>query len=180
MTTLDQTPVGAMVGTSGHDPLETRFIRTFEASRELVFRAWIDPDHLARWWGRVGWGTAGVRVDPRPGGTFSLVTIGPNGIELPVAGVFRDVVAPERLAYRMTPDAVPADLRPLMANHGRQPLPVMDVTVDFEAIAPRRTRLTVSTRFASVEDLEALAARGATAFWTESLAKLATLVEVPA
>jgi uncharacterized protein YndB with AHSA1/START domain len=74
--------------------------RVFDAPRELVFRAFTEPEQLTRWWGKRGW-TAPIEtitVDPRPGGAFRLVGVNDaDGREMPTNAVFRDVVEPERL-----------------------------------------------------------------------------------
>ena len=44
--------------------------RIFDAPRELVYRAFIDPDQLAQWFGPVGWSVPRdtVDIDARVGG----------------------------------------------------------------------------------------------------------------
>ncbi len=41
--------------------------RTFEAPRELVWAAWTDPRHIARWWGPRGFTNTISEMDVRPG-----------------------------------------------------------------------------------------------------------------
>jgi uncharacterized protein YndB with AHSA1/START domain len=73
--------------------------RVFDAPRELVWRAWTEPDQLVRWWGPPGWSTdvSTVTMDVRPGGAFRLTSVNEEGAEMPVVGVYREVVEPERL-----------------------------------------------------------------------------------
>ena len=76
--------------------------RVFDAPRELVFAAWIDPEQLARWWGPEGLHTPleTIEVDPRPGGVFRLTMVTPDGAhEFPSDMRFREIVEPERLVY---------------------------------------------------------------------------------
>ena len=44
--------------------------RVFDAPRELVYRAFTDPDHLAAWWGPIGNSLPRdeIEFDVRPGG----------------------------------------------------------------------------------------------------------------
>ncbi|MGZ8648567.1 MAG: SRPBCC domain-containing protein, partial [Solirubrobacteraceae bacterium] len=51
--------------------------RVFDAPRELVWKAWTEPEHLARWWGPQGRSTPvdSITLDVRPGGTFRLSSI---------------------------------------------------------------------------------------------------------
>jgi uncharacterized protein YndB with AHSA1/START domain len=48
--------------------------RVFDAPRELVFRAWTDPNQLANWWGPPGFDTPRetIEIDLRVGGQFSV------------------------------------------------------------------------------------------------------------
>ena len=75
--------------------------RIFEAPRERVWRAWTDPDELVRWWGKRGWTAQRdtLVMDVRPGGEFRVVTVHEDGREMVNDGVYRDVVAPERLSF---------------------------------------------------------------------------------
>ena len=73
--------------------------RVYEAPRELVWRAWTEPEQLVQWWGPPGWSTPieSVTMDVRPGGTFGLTSVSDEGVEMPLVGVYRDVVEQERL-----------------------------------------------------------------------------------
>jgi uncharacterized protein YndB with AHSA1/START domain len=73
--------------------------REFEAPRELVFRTWTDPKHLAHWWGPKGFTNPVCEWDARPGKRIYVVMRGPNGAEYPMGGEFREIVAPERIVF---------------------------------------------------------------------------------
>ena len=79
---------------------EITITRVFDAPRELVWKAWTEPDQLARWWGPRGWTTppSAITMDVRPGGLFRLTSISDaDGAEMPTEAVYREVVEPERL-----------------------------------------------------------------------------------
>jgi uncharacterized protein YndB with AHSA1/START domain len=81
---------------------EITITRVFDAPRELVWKAWTEPERLARWWGKRGWSTplSSVSMDVRPGGVFRLNSISDaDGREMPLDTVYREVVEPERLAF---------------------------------------------------------------------------------
>jgi uncharacterized protein YndB with AHSA1/START domain len=81
---------------------EITITRVLEAPRELVWKAWTEPGHLAQWWGAGarGWNLppSGITMDVRPGGTFRVTLINDeDGTEMTTEGVYREVVEPERL-----------------------------------------------------------------------------------
>jgi uncharacterized protein YndB with AHSA1/START domain len=76
---------------------ELLLTRTLDAPRALVFRAWTDPEHLARWWGPRGFTTPSCTMDVRPGGAWRICMRAPDGVDHWVQGVYREVVEPERL-----------------------------------------------------------------------------------
>jgi uncharacterized protein YndB with AHSA1/START domain len=85
---------------------EISITRVFDAPRELVWKAWTEPDQLACWWGRRGWRTppSTITMDVRPGGTFRLVSVSDeDGTEMPTEAVYREVVEPERLTFTEVP-----------------------------------------------------------------------------
>jgi uncharacterized protein YndB with AHSA1/START domain len=71
--------------------------RVFDAPRELMFRAWTEPEHLGRWWGPKGFTTTFQEFDLRPGGRWRFVMHGPNGEEYLNENVFVEISAPHRL-----------------------------------------------------------------------------------
>jgi uncharacterized protein YndB with AHSA1/START domain len=76
--------------------------RVYDAPRELVWKAWTEPERLARWWGKRGWSTppASVTLDVRPGGVFRLNSINDeDGREMPFEAVYGEVIEPERLTF---------------------------------------------------------------------------------
>jgi uncharacterized protein YndB with AHSA1/START domain len=71
--------------------------RIFDAPRELVFKAWTDPEHLVRWMGPRGFKSTVLRSELRPGGAYRIHMLGPEGDDHWTQGVFREIVEPERL-----------------------------------------------------------------------------------
>lgn len=72
--------------------------RDFDAPRNLLFDAWTKPELLKRWLGvRGGWTFAVCEVDLKVGGTYRFVWRGPDGTEMGMGGVYREIVPPERI-----------------------------------------------------------------------------------
>jgi uncharacterized protein YndB with AHSA1/START domain len=73
--------------------------RVFDAPRELVWRVWTDPVHLAEWWGPKGFTNPRCEWNAKPGGSIHIDMRAPDGRVYPMTGVFREVVEPERLVF---------------------------------------------------------------------------------
>jgi len=73
--------------------------RVFDAPRELVFRAWTDPERLQRWWGPKGFTNPRCEVDVRPGGAIRIDMRAPDGMVYPMTGTFLEIVPAERLVF---------------------------------------------------------------------------------
>ncbi len=77
---------------------EIAMTRVFDAPRRLVFDAWTKPELLKRWLGvRAGWSLAVCEIDLKVGGAYRFVWRGPDGAEMGMSGVYREIVPPERL-----------------------------------------------------------------------------------
>lgn len=75
--------------------------RDFEAPRELVFRAWTDPQHLQQWFAPHGCSVEFRKFDFREGGRFLSCIRNPQYPACWCAGVYREIVAPERIVFTM-------------------------------------------------------------------------------
>lgn len=84
---------------TGPDSLGREFLitRQFNAPRELVFRAWTNPQHIAVWWGPKGFTNPVCEWDARPGGQVYVVMRAPDGMDFPMGGEFREILPPEKL-----------------------------------------------------------------------------------
>ena len=75
--------------------------RVFDAPRELVYRAFVDPDQLSEWFGPQGWSVPPetVQIDARPGGFQRFVMVNDKDPEQrsPVDATFSEVVEDELL-----------------------------------------------------------------------------------
>jgi uncharacterized protein YndB with AHSA1/START domain len=79
----------------------TEFVitRVFDAPRDLVWKAWTEPEHLAEWWGPKGCAVRVVKLDVRPGGMFHYAMQFKPGHDMWGRFVYREIAAPERLVY---------------------------------------------------------------------------------
>ena len=105
--------------------------RIIDAPRELVFRAWADPEQAAKWWGPQGFTTISCEMDVRPGGAYRACMRSPEGTRHCRRGVYREVISPDRLVFTYAwEDAA--------GNPGHETL----ITVTFAEVAGK-TRLTL-------------------------------------
>lgn len=73
--------------------------RVVNAPQARVFEAWIDPKHVAQWWGPDGFTTTIEEMDVQPGGVWQSVMRGPDGTDYRNNSVFDEIARPARLVY---------------------------------------------------------------------------------
>lgn len=147
---------------------EITMSRHFNAPRDLVYRAWTDPEQLAKWWGPHGFTNPVCETDPRPGGLWRIDMQAPDGTIYPNMGRYLEVVPPERIVYT---DVVDDDA----TAWGDTPPPSSVQTVTFEDV-DGGTKVTVVVRVDSPEARDAMVEMGAIAGWSESMERLDALL----
>jgi uncharacterized protein YndB with AHSA1/START domain len=80
---------------------EAVITRTFDAPRALVWQAWTEPQHIAKWWGPRGFGAAHPTVDLRVDGKMNFDMRTPDGTIIPAMATIREIKPPERLVISM-------------------------------------------------------------------------------
>lgn len=81
-------------------PEDLRIERVFDAPRELVFEAWLDPQQLTTWYGPAQFTVPEeqITVEPRAGGRWELVMVQSGaGNEHPLRSKIVELVEPELL-----------------------------------------------------------------------------------
>jgi uncharacterized protein YndB with AHSA1/START domain len=136
---------------------EITLTRVFDAPRDVVFKAWTDPDEIAKWWGPEDYGVSSAQIEAKPGGECVIVMRGPDGIDSPMRGVFDEYVAPERLVMRSSVSTPAGDLLLKAIN-----------TVTFAAIG-ERTEITVVARAEAYSPQAKMMLSGMKSGWNQSL-----------
>ena len=143
--------------------------RVFDAPRELVWKAWTDPESVMRWWGPKGFTSPACQIDLRVGGRYLWCMRSPEGQDLWSTGVYREIVEPERIVC--TNSFADADGNPVPASHYgiTEDLPLETLsTLTFEE-HEGKTKLTLRTEGLPAGEMR----KGANAGWNEAFDKLA-------
>jgi len=94
----------------GFDPnLDLKIERVIDVPRELVWKAWTDPEHIKHWFAPRPWTIVDCDVDLRPAGGIRFTMRSPEGQDYPNMGCYLEVVENERLAWT---DALLPGFRP--------------------------------------------------------------------
>jgi uncharacterized protein YndB with AHSA1/START domain len=94
------TPGSSVGKTTFTTPSEREVVatRVVEAPREVVWECWTNPEHVPHWMlGPEGWTMPVCEIDLRVGGEWHFVWRKPDGAEMEMRGVYREIVPPERL-----------------------------------------------------------------------------------
>ena len=145
--------------------VDVTLTRVLDAPRELVFRMWTDPMHMAQWWGPKDFTNPVCEMDVRPGGKMRIDMRAPDGIVYPMTGTFQEIVEPERLVF--VAYAEDHDGNPLLESH---------TTVTFEEQGGK-TRLTVQARGVASAPIAPQMLAGMEQGWSQSLDRLEALVQ---
>jgi uncharacterized protein YndB with AHSA1/START domain len=144
--------------------------RIFDAPRELVWRAWTDPERMKRWWGPKDFTAPHITIDLRVGGKYVFCMRGPDGNDFWSTGVYREIVPMERIVCTdcfadEKGIAVPATHYGMSADI---PLEML-VTVTFEEYEGGKTKMTLTHVGLPEGEMKDMTGAG----WNESFDKLA-------
>ncbi len=160
---MTETNSGAGAGQARQELFLTR---VFGAPRNLVFRAWTDAQHMARWWGPRGFTNPVCELEVRSGGLLRIDMRGPDGTVYPMKGVFHEIVEPERLVFTST----------ALEDEDGKPLFEILNTVSFEdynGLTKLTLRALLVTKGFKLTPQAAAALSGMEQGWSESLYRLA-------
>lgn len=143
---------------------EVTITREFDAPRELVFKAHVDPKLYVQWLGPRGYKMRLDKFEPRSGGSWRYVHRDQQGNEFGFHGSYHEVLAPERLIDTFEFEGLP--------EKGHVSLE----TVRFEELPGKRTKLTVQAVFQSVADRDAMIQSGMETGVRESYERLDELL----
>jgi uncharacterized protein YndB with AHSA1/START domain len=146
--------------------------RVFDAPRELVWKAWTDPELAMRWWGPKGFTAPAAEIDFRVGGRMLLAMQSPDfneGRPIWSTGIYREIVPLERIV--VTDSFADGNGNVVPATHYGMaedfPLEML-VTVTFEDLGGK-TKMTLRHEGLPAGEMK----DGAGVGWNESFDKLA-------
>lgn len=131
--------------------LTMTLVAEFDAKVERVWQIWEDPRQLERWWGPPTWPATFESHDFVPGGKASYYMTGPDGEKASGWWLFTEISAPTTLSFD---DGFADD-----DGNPSSTLPVTHAVATLEDV-DGRTRMTIRTRFDSVQQLEQLVEMG--------------------
>jgi uncharacterized protein YndB with AHSA1/START domain len=129
------------------DGTDLVFERTFDAPRDIVWKAFMDPDRIPRWWGPHGTTTTVVEMDVRVGGTWRYVSRAPDREDVTFHGEYLEIEPPERFTWTFLFDV------PGLGDQGGPE------TFTFEDL-DGRTKVKSTSHFGSAEEIEGALAGG--------------------
>ena len=146
--------------------------RIFDAPRELLWKAWTEPERFMRWWGPKHFTAPFCTIDLRVDGTYLNSMRSPEGQDFWTTGVYREIVPPSLLVYTDSFADEKGNVVP--ASHygmsGDWPLELL-VTVTFEEDGGR-TKMTLRHAGIPAGRMSELTEAG----WNESFDKLAEVL----
>lgn len=140
--------------------------REFDAPRELVFKAHIDPELYVQWLGPDKLVMVLETFEPRNGGSWRYIHKDEAGNEYAFHGVYHEVLPPERIIGTFEFDGLPEK------GH------VEFNTTTFEELPGGRTKLVIQGVYQSVADRDAMMASGMESGVNEGYARLDKLLEL--
>ncbi len=158
--------------------------RLFNAPRDMVWKAWTDPEMIKQWWGPEGFSAPSITVDLRVGGKYVFAMQGPKDSEwdkvMYSAGVYKEIVPNEKLVVTdYFSDEEGNKLPPMTFGQDKNFPDEMTVTVLFTETTDGKTELVLKyPKPETEEQMKAMIASQMEDGWNSSLDKLAKSLEM--
>jgi len=138
--------------------------REFDFPRELVFKAFTDPNAIPKWWGPRYLSTEVELMEVKFGGRWRFIQREANGVKHGFHGVYHEVIPQERIICTFEYEGLPE------TGH------VVIETYTFEILTGERTKLTSQSVFQSVADRDGMIQAGMELGVIESYERLTELL----
>jgi len=138
--------------------------REFDAPRELVFRAYTEPDLIVKWWGPKDITTTIEKMELKPGGEWRFISTNPDGSKDVFFGEYKEIDPPRRMSQTF-------NYEPIGPGHES-----VDSAV-FEELPDDRTRVISKSAFKSVADRDGMMQSGMEQGVNEGYERLDDLLE---
>ncbi len=149
--------------------------RIFDAPRELVWKAWTNPEHLMRWWGPKNFTSPVCKMDFRKGGKYLFCMRSAEGQEFWSTGTYREINPLERIICTDSFADEKGNVVP--ASHYGMPgdnWPLeLTVKIEFEDLGGK-TKMTLTHTGIPAGQMKEMTGAG----WNESLDKLAASLKL--
>ncbi|WP_435923904.1 SRPBCC family protein [Paenibacillus sp. DYY-L-2] len=138
--------------------------RFVAVKRELAWQGWTRPEHIVHWWGPGNFKATVYEMDVRPGGIwrYKLAPVDGKGDEAYCKATYCEINEPSRLFY--IDSFTDRDWNVVEGSE-------MPTVITFEEESGG-TRLTITTRFSAIEELEAAESMGMIEGYQDTLARL--------
>ena len=133
------------------EQLALTLVAEFAASVEQVWQIWEDPRQLERWWGPPTWPATFESHNFVPGGRATYYMTGPDGEKITYYWLFTDISVPSSLSFD---DGFTDE-----SGNPSSEMPIIHTAVTLER-ADALTRMTIRSRFDSIEQHELLDSMG--------------------
>jgi uncharacterized protein YndB with AHSA1/START domain len=143
---------------------ELTITRILDAPRELVWKVWTDPKHLAQWWAPKGFTNPVCEWDAKKGGKIYIEMKGPDGILYPMDGAFEEIKQHEKLIFTSA----------ALAKNGRHHFDIHNTITFIEE--GDKTKIILHFVFYNITSEGPHYISGAETGWNMSLDKLVTLL----
>lgn len=152
-----------IIFTIKRDELKVIMERVFDAPRVVVWKTITDPVLIPRWWGPAKYPTTVDKMELKVGGTWRFISKDADGNEFAFNGVYKEIDPPKRLSQTF-------NFEPIGPGHESTETSILEETAD------GKTKMTVTSIYKSIEDLDGTVESGMEAGARETWERLAELV----
>jgi uncharacterized protein YndB with AHSA1/START domain len=145
------------------EKLSVTMSRVFDAPRETVWKVYTDPAFIPEWWGIRNTTTIVDKMEVKVGGEWRYIQQDGRGNEYAFNGVYKELDPPQRLTYTF-------EFEP-MAGH------IVVDTITLDELPGGKTRVTATSSFDNLEDLEGMLQSGMEGGAVETWDRLEELLE---
>jgi len=160
---------------------DLKITRVFNAPKELVYKAWTDPELAKKWWGPAIFTCPEVKVDLKVGGKYLLCMRGAPMEGAPEmdfwsTGTYKEIIPNEKIVVEDSFSDKDGNIIPPTAYGLPETVPTKtEIIITFKDIEDGKSEMTLY--YPSIEGIEGEMLKNMTQGWNESFDKLKNTVE---